>query len=53
VPTAALRAADLAPPSLRDAIRARVWKFCGRNVYSTSRLAAAGIRLPASLLQIA
>jgi nucleoside-diphosphate-sugar epimerase len=54
LPRAALRLADaLAPPAAREAAHSRYWKFCERNVYSTARLAAAGVQLPPQLLEIA
>jgi len=42
-----------AAASMAEAARSRYWKFCERNVYSTARLAAAGLRLPPQMLDIA
>jgi nucleoside-diphosphate-sugar epimerase len=52
VPRAALRLVEtLAPARLRETARSQYWKFCERNVYSTRRLTAAGLRLSPDLLE--
>jgi nucleoside-diphosphate-sugar epimerase len=54
LPRCALAIAQkLAPAPMAEAARSRYWKFCERNVYSTERLAAAGLRLPAQMLDLA
>jgi len=51
IPRLALKAAETFARGPRlEAARSRYWKFCEKNVYSTARLGAAGIRLPPQLL---
>jgi UDP-glucose 4-epimerase len=52
LPRAAAAAAVLMPAQWRHNARSRYWKFCEHNVYSSAKLAACGLRLPADLLRL-
>ena len=53
LPRIAAMAAALVPvPSIRENARSRYWKFCERNVYSSAKLAAFGVPLPPDLLSV-